>query len=151
MRQDSRLSRLLHVLLHMQDFDGPITSEVIGRMIGSNPALVRRIMSGLRDAGYVASGKGQGGGWTLRVPLSDITLLDVYRALGEPELFAFGLSDENPHCLVEQAVNDAVRDTIAEARRTLLTRFADIRLSDIADDFEHRFRDMATRNNGCSV
>ncbi len=150
MRQDSRLSRLLHVLLHMQDLDRPITSEAIGRMIGSNPALVRRIMSGLRQAGYVTSGKGQGGGWTLSVPLSDITLLDIYRALDKPELFAFGLSDENPRCLVEQAVNDAVSKTIAEARQTLLKRFGEIRLSDIDADFKRRYRNVADRTGHCS-
>ncbi|MGO8470311.1 hypothetical protein AB9F45_39265, partial [Rhizobium leguminosarum] len=37
---------------------------------------------------------GHGGGWTLVRPLSDITLLDVYNAIGEPHLFAIGPADD---------------------------------------------------------
>ena len=138
MRQDSRLSRLLHVMLHMEGHSGPITSEVISTMLGSNPAVVRRIMAGLREAGYVTSEKGHGGGWTLARPLSEITLLDVYRALGPAEIFAFGLANPTPQCLVEQAVNSAMRTALEEAEQTLLTRFGEIALSDIASDFRQR-------------
>lgn len=138
MRQDSRLSRLLHVLLHMAEADGPITSNAIAAMLDSNPALVRRIMAGLREAGYVRSDKGHGGGWSLVRPLSDITLLDVHTALGRPGIFAFGLANPTPTCLVEQAVNSAMSDALDEAQQSLLTRFADIRLSDIDADYRAR-------------
>ncbi len=139
MRQDSRLSRLLHVLLHMAEAEGPLTSDTIARMLGSNPAVVRRIMAGLRDGGYVISEKGHGGGWTLTRPLSEITLLDVHRALGDPELFAFGLANPAPKCLVEQAVNATMRQALDEAEETLLKRFGEVRLSDIDEDFRARF------------
>jgi len=138
MRQDSRLSRLLHVLLHMEAHEEPITSDTIALMVGSNAALVRRMMAGLRDKGYVASEKGHGGGWTLACPLSEMTLLDVYSALDEPEIFAFGLSDSAPKCLVEQAVNSALDDARRDARARLLKRFSEVRLSDIAADFQAR-------------
>lgn len=139
MRQDHRLSRLLHVLLHMAHQDGPLTSETLARMLDSNSAVVRRIMAGLREAGYVTSEKGHGGGWTLARPLSEITLLDVYRALGHAELFAFGLASEAPSCLVEQAVNAAMRKTLDEAEQLLMTRFGQIALSEIASDTQLRY------------
>jgi len=138
MRQDSRLSRLLHVLLHMAETDGPITSDTIAGMLGSNPALVRRMMATLREGGYVRSEKGHGGGWTLARPLSDITLLDVHSALDRPGVFAFGLADPTAKCLVEQAVNAAMSEALDSAQETLLRRFADIRLSDIAADYRQR-------------
>ncbi|HYE44453.1 MAG TPA: Rrf2 family transcriptional regulator, partial [Caulobacter sp.] len=62
MRKDSRLSRMLHVLLHMAQRHEPMTSDAIAQMLGTNPAVVRRTMAGLRDAGYVRSEKGHGGG-----------------------------------------------------------------------------------------
>ena len=138
MRRDSRLSRLLHVLLHMEEDRAPLTSEAIAKMIGSNPVLARRMMSGLREAGILVSERGHGGGWTLGRPLSEITLFSVYEALGEPEIFAFGLSNENPDCLVEQAVNNALEETRREARQKLLAQFASVRLSEIAADFSAR-------------
>ncbi|MEO3389486.1 Rrf2 family transcriptional regulator [Mesorhizobium sp. CAU 1741] len=140
MRHDTRLSRLLHVLLHMADSDHPMTSEHIARMLGSNPVVVRRIMAGLRERGYVSSEKGHGGGWRLATPLDHITVLDVYKSLGEPDLFAFGLSDPAPRCLVERTVNETVSGTIAMARQALLGRFAELKLSQIASELGDRAR-----------
>ncbi|GGL60883.1 Rrf2 family transcriptional regulator [Wenxinia marina] len=134
MRQDTRLSRLLHVLLHMAETDAPLTSERIAAMLGSNPVVVRRIMAGLREGGFVAAERGHGGGWRLARPLEAMTLLDVYRSLDEPELFAFGLSNPAPDCLVERAVNGVLGAEVAAARESLLARFADIRLSDVRQD-----------------
>jgi DNA-binding IscR family transcriptional regulator len=51
MRKDSRLSRTLHVLLHMARLDHALTSEVIARMFDTNPVVVRRMMAGLRNRG----------------------------------------------------------------------------------------------------
>jgi DNA-binding IscR family transcriptional regulator len=45
-RNDSRLSRMLHVLLHMARHDAPMTSETIAKMLGTNPVVVRRTMAG---------------------------------------------------------------------------------------------------------
>ncbi|MBD0414016.1 Rrf2 family transcriptional regulator [Oryzicola mucosus] len=147
MRQDGRLSRLLHVLLHMDGQEKPVTSEMIGRMLNTNATLVRRTMAGLREAGYVTSEKGHGGGWTLVRPLTAITLLDVYRALGKPELFAFGLSEDMPSCLVERAVNQAISETRQEAETLLLERFGQISLADIAKDFGTRSKAKAFIHN----
>src|SRR3546814_17427259 len=77
MSRDTRLSDVLHVLLHMDQLEGPLTSEVLARSMGTNPAVFRRTMAGLREAGFVKSDKGHGGGWRLARPLRDITLLAV--------------------------------------------------------------------------
>lgn len=138
MRHDGRLSRMLHVLLHMEEQQRPMTSEEIAGMLGTNPALVRRTLAGLREGGHVVSERGHGGGWMLGRPLADMTLRDVYDAVGAPDVFALGLADDRPQCLVEQAVNTALRQSLDEARALLLQRFAEIRVSDLRDDFASR-------------
>jgi len=138
MRQDSRLSRMLHVLLHMEEAKEPLTSEAIARMFNMNPVVVRRTLGDLRREGYVASARGHGGGWTLARPLSDISLLDVYRALGTPQLFALGLANDTPACLVEQAVNATLRDSLRQAEDALLARLGAVKLSEIATSFKAR-------------
>jgi Rrf2 family protein len=140
MRRDSRLSRMLHVLLHMERHEGPATSETIARMLDTNPVVVRRTMAGLREHGFVRSEKGHGGGWTLARPLEEITLLGIYQAVGEPQLFAIGPSAEHPQCLVEQAVDAALGDAMREAEALLLARFGDVTLADLARDFAERHR-----------
>jgi len=122
----------------MERHHAPMTSEQIGQMLGTNPTVVRRTMAGMREAGYVSAVKGHGGGWTLSRPLADMTLLDVYKALGAPELFALGIATDAPTCLVEQAVNAALGRTLEEAERQLLARFGAVKLSDIAADFARR-------------
>lgn len=72
MKRDSRLSGVLHVLLHMAEQDGPTTSEVLAKAMTTHPVVIRRIMAGLRDHGYVRSEKGHGGGWTLALSLIHI-------------------------------------------------------------------------------
>lgn len=136
MRTDSRLSRALHALLHMQHAGRPLTSEAMAAMLGTNPVVVRRLLAGLRDSGYVQSEKGHGGGWVLRVPLDEITLLDVYRSAGEPTLFSDLVSEDDPRCLVEQAVNAHLAATVRDAEQALLKKFANVRLDELARDIE---------------
>ncbi|GLU33085.1 Rrf2 family transcriptional regulator [Trinickia caryophylli] len=138
MRVDSRLSRTLHVLLHMARHDGPMTSDTIAAMLCTNPVVVRRMLSGLREQGYVESAKGHGGGWQLTRDLDTLTLLDIYRAVGEPALFSDLLTGDHPHCLVEQAVNAKLGTTMQEAQAALLERFRDISLGSLSQEIESR-------------
>ncbi|MDP9835596.1 Rrf2 family protein [Neorhizobium huautlense] len=140
MRQDSRLSRMLHVLIHMGHHDGAMTSEMIAKMLDTNPVVIRRTMAGLREKGYVTSEKGHGGGWTLARPLDELTLLDIYRAVGEPSVFAVGPAYDMPGCVIEQAVNATLKDVFAEAEQLLLQRFAGVTLAEIARDFSRPTR-----------
>jgi DNA-binding IscR family transcriptional regulator len=137
-RTDSRLSRMLHVLLHMARHDGPMTSELIARMLGTNPVVVRRTMAGLREAGYVRSEKGHGGGWVIAADLETISLLDVHRAVGGPRLFAIGNEHPTPGCAVEQVVNDAVEDALREAEAMLIARLGAVSMGQLARAFDAR-------------
>ena len=131
MKRNSQLSGVLHVLLHMAERNGPMTSEVLARAMDTNPVVIRRIMGGLRDQGYVRSEKGHGGGWTLARDLSEVTLRDVYAAIGSPSLLAIGNRTESPGCLVEQEVNAALGDAFREAEALLLSRLADVTLASL--------------------
>ena len=134
MNRDTRLSDVLHVLLHLDQVDGPLTSGVLAASMGTNPAVFRRTMAGLREAGLVRSGKGHGGGWQLDRPLRAITLLAVYEALGRPTLFAIGNRRRHPDCRVEQRVNTVLAGTMAEAEALFARRFGEITLDQIAPD-----------------
>ena len=138
MRRDSRLSGVLHVLLHMAGQPGPVTSEVLAKAMHTNPVVIRRIMAGLRDHDYVRSEKGHGGGWTLACDLSEITLRDVYNALGSPSLFAIGNRTEAPVCLVEQAVNAALNSTFHDAESLLLACLGKVTLGKLSADVHDR-------------
>ena len=138
MRRDSRLSGVLHVLLHMAEDDTPKTSEALARAMCTNPVVVRRIMAGLREQGLVSSEKGHGGGWSLACDLSKVTLRDVYTALGSPSLLAIGNRNEAPGCLVEEAVNAALNKSFREAEALLISRFGKVTLARLSADVRGR-------------
>lgn len=145
MKRDSRLSSVLHGLLHMADHDGPMTSEQLAQCMGTHPVVVRRTMGGLREAGLVASERGHAGGWRIVADLNKVTLRQLHEALGEPAIFAIGNRNQSPQCLVEQAVNATLNDAFADAEAMLLERFARVTLADLATEFSRRFADHKSR------
>ncbi|HCO24870.1 Rrf2 family transcriptional regulator [Gimesia maris] len=129
MIRNSKLSGILHILLHMAEHPGPVTSKDLSEMMVTNPVVIRQTMAGLRKQGYVKSEKGHGGGWTLACDPSTVTLQDIYAALGSPSLLAISNRTESPGCLVEQAVNSTLQQTFNEAEELLLSRFGEITLA----------------------
>jgi DNA-binding IscR family transcriptional regulator len=138
MKQDSRLSGVLHILLHMAEEPEPTTSETLAKAMDTNPVVIRRTMAGLRDQGYVRSEKGHGGGWTLSCDLARVTLRDIYAALDSPPLLAIGNRSEKPGCLVEQAVNAALSPVFDEVEALLLARLGEVTLAQLSADFHRR-------------
>lgn len=134
---------VLHALLHMAEATRPLTSDDLAQQMGSNPAVVRRTMAGLREAKLVKSEKGHGGGWTLMRPLARISLGDVYDALGAPTVFAMGDRTESPGCLVEQAVNRAMHGAFGEAQALLDARLRAITLAAVAADVKRTHKRKA--------
>lgn len=134
MRRDSRLSGALHVLLHMAETPGPHTSEAMARAMATNPVVIRRLMAGLRERGFVRSDEGHGG-WTIACDFARTTRRDIYDALGRPEMLAMGNRTEAPGCLVEQLVNAALGDAFDAAEALLLARFGTVTLADLSADF----------------
>lgn len=138
MKKDNKLSGVLHVLLHMAEYKKPVTSEVLAKAMGTNPVVVRRVMSGLREQGYVRSEKGHGGGWEIAFDLSKVTLHDIYNAIGKPSLLAMSNRTEMPGCLVEQAVNASLNKAFSDAEELLLKRFGEVTLAMLSADFHQR-------------
>lgn len=151
MQLDTRLARLLHVLVHMHLRGGSTTSENIALMLHTNPVVVRRTMAALRNAGYVRSAAGRGGGWELARSLEDFTVRDVYVAIAHTALFALGPANDNPACPVEAAVNRHINDALTAAETIALRVFGQKRLAEIARDVASpASRDIPGRSRGGS-
>lgn len=105
-------------------------------MLRTNAVVVRRTMAGLRNAGFVVSSKGHGGGWSIACDLDSVTLLDIHNAVGSPKFFAIGNLSDNPECAVERVVNAALDEALNEAKQILLARLGSISLADLIDEFD---------------
>ena len=140
MKRDSRLSGVLHVLLHMAETAAPMTSDALAEVMQTNPVVIRRILGGLREQGLVQSEKGHGGGWQLSCDLHAVTLRDIYDALGAPAILALGHRTDAPGCLVEAAVNAAMDDAFRQAEALLLARLREVTLAQLSEDFHRRLQ-----------
>ncbi|WP_296949121.1 Rrf2 family transcriptional regulator [uncultured Massilia sp.] len=141
MKRDSKLSGVLHVLLHMAESAAPMTSDALAAMMQTNPVVIRRILAGLREQGLVRSEKGHGGGWQLSCDLERVTLRDIYDALGAPTILAMGNRTEAPGCLVETVVNAAMDQAFHDAEALLLARLGEVTLARLSADFHRRMQE----------
>lgn len=106
-----------------------VTSETLAKAMQTNPVVVRRMMAGLRERGWVRSKKGHGGGWKLSCDLTKVTLFDIYKGVESPTLLAMGNRNGDTKCRVEQAVNAATRGAFENAEALLLEEFQGVTLA----------------------
>lgn len=135
MNTSSRFAFAVHVLALLSLQEGvPLSSEVIAGSVNTNPALIRRLLSMLAAAGLTASQLGAGGGALLAREPSRITLLDVYRAVDDAQLFALHREAPNPACLVGRHIQGVLTDYIGDAQRAMEALLATRTLADVTAD-----------------
>ena len=135
MARSARFSVALHVLTHLVARSEPQTSEQLAECVRTNPVVVRRTLAGLRDAGLVTSARGAGGGWALGRSATDITLRDVYVALGERMLRGIdvaGADAPRGGCRIQKAVAGTLDEFLDDAEALLADRLSRITLADLS-------------------
>jgi Rrf2 family protein len=104
------------------------TSDEIAGKLNTNPVVIRRVLSLLRQAGLVSSQKGPSGGSKLAKPGKSIRLGDVYRALEPVSIFhGSSLSGEQAakvNGALEKIYRDAQEALEAELDATTLSQLA---------------------------
>ena len=108
MQISSRFTIALHIFTCVEVFkdEYKVTSDFLAGSINTNPVVIRKILTQLRNAGLITVARGTGGVTPTR-PLSDITFYDVYQAI-EPvengDLFHFHEAP-NPECPVGRNIH----------------------------------------------
>jgi DNA-binding IscR family transcriptional regulator len=107
--------------------------------VNTNPVVIRRLLGLLREAGYVESRGGVGGGWLLKGNPDQITLFDVLRAV-DPQGDAFSLhkSEPNPECPVGRHIQGVLSEVYDEASRAMEGRLAKTSISGILGSVQKR-------------
>jgi len=134
MLSSSKFVVALHILavLAHQKTKAPVCSKLIAQSVGTNPVVIRRLMTALEEAGLVASHAGRHGGFSLARPPQAISLADVYRAVEDTTLFKPHTSPPNSACPVGARIEAALARPLAAAERGLLAALAGSTLHDIS-------------------
>jgi Rrf2 family protein len=110
--------------------DAEHTSEWMAGSIGVNPVVVRNVTGMLRRAGLVRTQQGVAGTRLAR-PLSEVTLLDVYRAVEDETSLISVHPHPNPKCPVGARIEGTLREVFAEAENAMHAKLAGITLQQI--------------------
>lgn len=108
MQISSRFTVALHIFVCADTFkdEYKITSDFLAGSINTNPVVIRKILSQLKNAELITIARGTGGIEPTR-PLTEITFYDVYEAIEPVEngsLFKFHDSP-NPKCPVGKNIH----------------------------------------------
>ena len=115
MQISSKFTVALHIFTCVDTFGDKykITSDFLAESINTNPVIIRKILTQLKNAGLITVARGTGGITPTR-PLREITFYDVYEAI-EPlengDLFNFHASP-NPNCPVGRNIHTLLDDKL---------------------------------------
>lgn len=136
MQISSRFTMAIHMFACIDTFkDQKMTSDFMAGSIGTNPVIIRKLLGRLKAAGLVEVARGTGG-VTITKPLSDITFLDVYKAVEctpDEELFHF---HENPSqaCPVGKNIHHVLDDKLLSVQKAMEEKLARITLEEVKND-----------------
>ena len=115
MQISSKFTVALHIFTCVDAFGNEykITSDFLAGSINTNPVIIRKILSQLKNAGLIMVARGTGGVEITR-PLNEITFYDVYEAIDPVEngdLFSFH-AGPNPQCPVGRNIHVLLDDKL---------------------------------------
>ena len=112
-----------------------ITSDYIAGSVNTNPALVRRLMSGLKKAELIQTQTKIGVTGLLKAP-EEISLLEIFKAVeSRQDLFAIH-SDTNTSCPVGSKIGCVLEDINGKVQFEFEKELGNLHLSDILEGLE---------------
>jgi Rrf2 family protein len=114
----------------------PMRSEEIAADVGTNPVVIRALLSRLSAAGLTFSQRGSGGGAVLAKAAGEIRLLDAYLAVEDREIFNFHRSPRDEGQTIGQQVKTCLAGPLLRARKAMELELASVTIQDIADDID---------------
>ncbi len=136
MSTSSRFAVAVHILTLLASAREPLPSSLMAGSVNTNPALIRRMIGLLAEAGMVTTTMGSIGGASLARPASDITLLDVFRAVESTALIALHQNAPNPACMVGREITGALRHVADRAQSAMDDALAQVTIASMLADVE---------------
>ena len=137
MASNSRVTIAAHALawleLARQRGRPSLTSDEIAASVNTNPVILRRSLGDLRRAGLVTARRGTGAGFALARPADDISMHDVWTAVGGPPLLALHHSEPNLECPVGHGIRPVLTEVYDEATAAFGATLARRTIADVLD------------------
>lgn len=140
MQISSRLSLSVHILLCIDRFskNTKVTSEFLAGSTNVNPVIVRNILGQLKNSGIVKISRGTGGA-VITKPLSEITLLDLYKSVEcveNGDLFSFH-GNPNVLCPVGKNIHKVLDSRLDDVQKAMERELNNVSLDDLKKDLDN--------------
>jgi Rrf2 family transcriptional regulator, repressor of oqxAB len=119
LRFSTAVQMVLSVALAEHD-DFRCTSKMLADGLGTNPSLIRKLLSPLSRDGLLLPSVGKGGGLRLGRAADRITLRDVYRSVTENKQILAIRDDIPSRCRISANINEFFDTVTGEAERAML-------------------------------
>src|SRR3954471_1511534 len=141
MAANTRLAVAIHALGMLAFGDElNVTSDDIARSVRTNPVVVRRLLAQLTRRGLVSVKLGAGGGARLTRRPEQITLSEIYLALGEGPLFQVPQLGETHECAVGRSVGPVLTSVLLRAEKGVLAELQAVTLADVIGKVMRRMK-----------
>lgn len=109
------------------------SSSELSHGVNTNPVVIRRILSDLQKAGLISTSAGKAGGAKLAKKANAISLLDVYSAVDEGNLFAYNPNDPNKSCELSCFMASLLEPIFDSAAKAMENELKGYKLSELVD------------------
>jgi Rrf2 family protein len=151
MPANSRFAIAVHILTMMAwAKDEPLKSEYVACSVNTNPVVIRRILCALAKARLVVSQTGAAGGSRLARKPSQITLLDIYRAVEAGASFSLHRQPPSEECPVGMNIENVLEDILGEVDQAIEGALAKITIEKVLRAVEPRSSSRALRGRAGS-
>lgn len=136
MAVNTQFSIAVHIMAGVGLCGGDMTSTEIAGSVNTSPSFVRRILSKLSKAGLINTATGKTGScWLTRKP-SDISLLEIYRAVDAPKVFAIHQYHAQRGCSVSCNIKHALENVLSKSQLSFEDALRKISLADVLSDLK---------------
>ena len=122
--------------------DRGMNSELLAKSVNTNPVVIRRLMSTLREAGIVATKMGPNGGSTLNKDPKDILLSQIYTTVECGNLYSMHHTCPSVNCPVGSNITDVLSSILGDAQNAFKEVLGTKTLQDVFDEIMNKADDI---------
>lgn len=136
---DTRFSSAIHTLILIAASEEPMTSEDIAGSVGTNASYIRKVIGLLKKKDIIESHRGISG-YTLKLKVEELTLLQIYQAVNETETIGLFDLHQNPNdqCIVGRHIKPVLTDMFMEMEKAIVLALSGKTLADCIGNIRKR-------------
>lgn len=143
---DTKFSSAIHTLILISEAEVPMSSEQIAGSVGTNASYIRKLTTRLSKAEIIEGRRGVSG-FTLKKKPSEITLLDIYKAVMEVnEIHIFDIhQNPNDMCVVGQNIKPVLSGMFKEMEEQVEMQLKAMTLENCMDIMKNNIKSGKNR------